>query len=41
MEKIGMTNMGQIFVYVNKLDRSVRCDYWAVTKSEYEKGNRP
>ena len=41
MEKIGMTNMGQTFVYVNKLDRSVRCDYWAVTKSEYEKGNRP
>ncbi|WP_374284533.1 GNAT family N-acetyltransferase [Lactococcus sp.] len=37
MEKIGMKKMGQIYVYVDKLERSVLCDYWALTGEEYEK----
>lgn len=36
MQKIGMKKMGQLWIYVAKLEQSVLCDYWALTKAEYE-----
>ena len=36
MEKIGMKKTGQIYLYMNKLKKSVLCDYYALTKEEYD-----
>lgn len=36
MEKIGMKKMGQIYAYIKKLEKSVLCDYWALTLEEYQ-----
>ncbi|HBC90047.1 MAG TPA: N-acetyltransferase [Lactococcus sp.] len=36
MEKIGMRKIGQVYTYIAKEKRSVLCDYWALTKAEYQ-----
>ncbi|WP_081165033.1 GNAT family N-acetyltransferase [Lactococcus garvieae] len=36
MEKIGMRKIGQVYTYVAKEERSILCDYWAITKAEYQ-----
>ncbi len=35
MEKIGMKKIGQIYIYVEKLNQSVLCDYWALEKENF------
>ena len=35
MEKIGMKKRGQIYAYIKKLEKSVLCDYWALTLEDY------
>ena len=37
MEKIGMKKTGQIYEYFKKEKRSVALNYWAITRSDYEK----
>ncbi|WP_213495462.1 GNAT family N-acetyltransferase [Lactococcus formosensis] len=37
MEKIGMRKMGQVYTYMAKVEHSVLCDYWTLTKEEYLK----
>lgn len=40
MAKIGMKKLGQIWIYVRKVEKSVLADYWALTREEYENYQR-